>query len=234
MTVKIIYNEDGSIEGCEQIVNKKGDKPYLYEGLVSISNPEPASWVEFQPETQSEDKPTPKTDEKPVTEPGTESESEKTKSDIQPVQKPAPQPETQPETPKPKDKENLERIDEQIQKDIAEDIGSEEVKVTQTPSDEVKKQPVTTQTSAEVYGSTGAITTENQKSTESTPVQSQVELPENNYVEDLGGANAKEYSPVPEAPVNQADADAGERTPNDTLHAEDAGSFSVDGLLAQP
>ena len=142
--------------------------------------------------------------------------------------------ENPPETPAPKNYENMERIDNQILDNIAQDIGTGEVKVTPTPTEVVEQQAPTAKPAPEAYEGTAPTIVENQEASGAAQVQSQVELPENNYVENLGGANAEEYSPVPEAPANQAAADAGERTPDNTLHAEDAGNFSVDDLLAQP
>ncbi|MBR3115841.1 hypothetical protein IKF30_01280 [Candidatus Saccharibacteria bacterium] len=62
MTVKIIHNEDGTIEGCEQVVNKVGEKAYLYAGLVSIPDLVPSTPTPDQP-TPTPDQPTPTPDQ---------------------------------------------------------------------------------------------------------------------------------------------------------------------------
>ena len=42
MTIKIIYDENGDIVGgCMQVINRKGEKPHLYEGMESVPDPTP-------------------------------------------------------------------------------------------------------------------------------------------------------------------------------------------------
>ena len=129
----------------------------------------------------------------------------------------------------PKDAENLTRIDNNIFEDIAEDVGTGRVEVDRTDvSDETPTAPV----SSESYEGTEPTIVENDssESAESVPAPS----PENDYSQNLGGANSGEYAPVVEDESGQEAADSGERTEDDTMHAGDAGSLSVEDLLNQP
>ena len=93
-----------------------------------------------------------------------------------------------PDTPiEPKNSENLTRIDEQAHEDIADDIGTEEVRVTPTPSSEVESQTPTPKPSSESYEGTSATTTQNTASQSAQPVQPT--SPTNNYSVDNGRAN---------------------------------------------
>lgn len=180
MTIKILYDENGDISGgCNQIVNKIGEKPELYEGMDTVPDDNPT--------------PTP-----------TLSKSE----------------------------ENMVRIDKQILDDIAEDVGTGEVVVE--PTVEVKAEDITEKPSAESYQGTSPTIVENQSAPEAAPVDTQAIAPENIYSEDRGGAHDNEYAPVQENQQAQAIADENERTEDNTLHAEDAGSLSVDDLLNAP
>ncbi len=116
-------------------------------------------------------------------------------------------PETPPETIAPKDEENLERIDENINNDIAEDIGTDEINIT--PTEEVSAEDITEQPSAADYQGTEPTIIQNEASAPAEQIQEQVS-PENNYSQDLGGANANEYAPVQENEAAQAAADAAE------------------------
>ena len=132
---------------------------------------------------------------------------------------------------KPKDSENLIRIDDQIHEDIANDIGSGEVHVTPNPG--VSDDEKTEKPSAEYYQGTEPEIVQNDSADIATPVQELIS-PENNYSEDLGGAHSDEYAPVQEDNAAQEEADANERTSEDTPHASDSGSFSIEDLLNLP
>ena len=112
-----------------------------------------------------------------------------------------------PETIAPKDAENLERIDENIQEDIATDIDTGEVNVI--PTETVSQADLTEQPSAQDYQGTEPTIVQNEASGPAEEVQAQIS-PENNYSQDLGGANADEYAPVQENTAAQAVADAAE------------------------
>ena len=135
-------------------------------------------------------------------------------------------------TPEPKDSENLTRIDQNANEDIAEDIGTEEVRVTPTQPSQVESQPVTPKPTSESYQGTSATTTTNTSTTTAEPVQPAT--PSNNYGQDQGRANPLPSNAVAEDTTAQTTANANERTPDNTLHADDAGSLSVDDLLNQP
>ncbi|MBR3157077.1 hypothetical protein IKF20_01410, partial [Candidatus Saccharibacteria bacterium] len=108
-------------------------------------------------------------------------------------------------TPAPKDAENLERIDENIHEDIAEDVGTDEVKVTPTPTEEVEAEAPTEQPKAEEYQGTEAEIVQNEASEKAEPVQDQVSS-NNDYSQNRGGANSGQYAPV--KPDNDAQAKA--------------------------
>lgn len=112
-----------------------------------------------------------------------------------------------PETIAPKDAENLERIDENIQEDIATDISTGEVNVI--PTETVSQADLTEQPSAQDYQGTEPTIVQNEASGPAEEVQAQIS-PENNYSQDLGGANADEYAPVQENTAAQVAADAAE------------------------
>ncbi len=160
--------------------------------VVKVVTPENyATYTEAaQPETQ------PKTPETPP----------ETQPETQPKTPETP-PETPPETIAPKDEENLERIDENINNDIAEDIGTDEINIT--PTEEVSAEDITEQPSAADYQGTEPTIIQNEASAPAEQIQEQVS-PENNYSQDLGGANANEYAPVQENEAAQAAADAAE------------------------
>ncbi len=147
----------------------------------------------------------------------------------EPVPTPAPIPE--PETIAPKDYENMERIDNQIFEDIAQDIGTTEVKVTPTP--EVRQEDITEEPAVEVYEGTAPVIIENQEAQQATPVQEQVTAPENNYSQDLGGANANEYAPVQENVQAQEVADQAEIPIEEAPGVEDIGGAELDDILAE-
>lgn len=90
-----------------------------------------------------------------------------------------------------KDYENMERIDNNIQNDIADDIGTEEVNIPQTTAED---QPVTSQPEASSYEGTSATTVENSSSQGAESIVEDLS-PENDYSQDLGGANSG-YTPV--------------------------------------
>lgn len=106
----------------------------------------------------------------------------------------------------PKDAENLERIDDNANEDIAEDIGTDEVKVTPAPTEEVEAQTPTEKPADSEYEGTAPETVQNEPSKQAEPVQEKVS-PENNYSENRGGANANEYAPVKEDKAAQEKAD---------------------------
>ena len=117
-----------------------------------------------------------------------------------------PTPETPPETPpdQPKDAENLSRIDENAHEDIAQNNGTDEVRVSQTPSSEVESQTPTSRPSGESYQGTSATTTQNSASAPAETVRPQASA--NDYGQNRGGANAGEYAPV--SPNSQAQSAA--------------------------
>lgn len=144
-----------------------------------------------------------------------------------PVVPPVTPPST-PEGPAPKDPENLSQLDDQFHEDIAGDVGTGQIVVTPTPpvdsggqttspSGGEPTKPVITPSDGTGGGSTAP-----------EPVGG------SGYSGDNGGANAGEYSPVEEDQGAQGAADDGERTEDDTPHASDAGSYSIDDLLNMP
>lgn len=116
---------------------------------------------------------------------------------------PDPNPNPNPETPKPKDADNLKRIDKNIQEDIAKDTGTKKVEVHQEKAKESEK---TSKPSSDSYKGTEAKTQQNEASKKAEPVQQSVSK-ENNYSEDKGGSNSKEYAPVKENKPAQQQAD---------------------------
>ena len=96
-----------------------------------------------------------------------------------------------PEDPEPKDYENMERIDSNAHQDIANNVGTEEVRVSETPS--VESQPVTQEPSSSSYEGTSPQIVESAPSQAAEPVT--YSSPENNYSQDLGAANTG-YAPV--------------------------------------
>ena len=189
MNMKLIpvYDDNGDIvsfEGCEQVINPAGSKVQLYGGLETIIETPDVPSTPTTPEIPEtpETPDTPDTPETPDT------------------------PDT-PETIAPKDAENLERIDENIQEDIATDIDTGEVNVI--PTETVSQADLTEQPSAQDYQGTEPTIVQNEASGPAEEVQAQIS-PENNYSQDLGGANAGEYAPVQENTAAQAVADAAE------------------------
>ena len=126
---------------------------------------------------------------------------------------------------KPKDYDNMTRIDNQILEDIADDIGTEEVRVTPTPTEDVSRQTPTQKPSSESYQGTEATTVVNNSASEATPAPAPSN-PQNNYNENRGGANSDQYAPVQDNQSAQKAADQAEipisEAPTDGQELEDS------------
>ena len=140
-----------------------------------------------------------------------------------PVNPPTPTP-TPSEQINPKDAANLERINQNILDDIAEDIGTGEVRVTPNPG--VSQDDLTEKPSTDAYEGTEANIVQNEPSRQAEPVQDQIS-PENNYSENLGGANTSEYAPVQANEAAQVTANANE-TP---INQAPTGGQELDNVL---
>ena len=131
-----------------------------------------------------------------------------------PIPTPDPTPPPVIEVVESKDRENLERIDKNINEDIAEDVGTERIEIT--PTDEVSEEDKTEKPDASYYEGTAPTIVQNEPSQEAAPIQIAAEgeenevnviSAENDYTEDLGGANQDEYAPVEENQEAQEVAD---------------------------
>jgi hypothetical protein len=151
-----------------------------------------------------------------------------------------------PEAPTPaKDAENLTRIDENAHEDIANNIHTESIVVTPTTDVNVVETQTEQPTSNE-YTGTEATIVQNEPS-EATTSTSSYASPENDYSQDLGGANDDEAEPEPVEPDDEGQATANEEaeqynegtTPhapgydNDggTSNGEDGDYYDLDDLL---
>ena len=176
------------------------------EGVPEIPDDEP---VKEEPTVQGQGggkivktTPTPKPQPKPQPKP------------TPPPIPPTPTPSPQPPTPEPKDADNLTRIDNNISEDIANDINTESVVITPTvvTSETITAQPSTDPEIKDDYG-TEWTPQENSAAAPAEEVAPPV-APENNYSENLGGANAgnAEEAPVEENHEGQEQADNSETT----------------------
>ena len=200
-----VYDEEGNLVGHKGCMQVVNPEGSpIYVGLKEVPGENPNTPIPENPNTPNPPEPTP-TPETPD-DPGDPGNPEIA----------------------PKDAENLTRIDNNIFEDIAEDVGTERVEVDRT---DVSNETPTAPVSSESYEGTGPTIVENDSSEYAEPVPAP--SPENDYSQDLGGANSDEYAPVVENESGQEAADSGERTEDDTMHAGGAGSLSVDDLLNQ-
>ncbi len=134
-------------------------------------------------------------------------------------------PPTPPDNPpsiEPKDAENLTRIDQNIDNDIANNIGTDEIQHhTDLGVGEQTSQPT-----ADDYQGTSATTVPNDQAAAATPVQDTISQ-DNDYSQDLGGANDGAYSPVQPDDAGQNEANAAEQ-PIESAPSNDGGAIFED------
>lgn len=225
MTVKISrnFNEKGEAEmdGCEQVVDPEGT-PNKYTGLPEVPDPDtPTPPPITPPET-----PTPPPDTPTPTPPTPTPPTPTPPTPTPPTPTPTPTPV---ETIQPKDEDNMIRIDDQILEDIAEDIGTGKVTVDQTPSSVVEQTPITERPSGDAFEGTAPTIVENEAAGGAEAV---TPSGENDYSQNLGGANAENAAtnPVAENPTGQAAADAAETPISELPTSGDALNDALSGF----
>lgn len=121
------------------------------------------------------------------------------------------------------------RIDDQILEDIAEDIGTGKVTVDQTPSSVVEQTPITERPSGDAFEGTAPTIVENEAAGGAEAV---TPSGENDYSQNLGGANAENAAtnPVAENPTGQAAADAAETPISELPTSGDALNDALSGF----
>lgn len=129
----------------------------------------------------------------------------------------------------PKDPENIERIDDNAEEDIEEDIGTDDLDITPTPTEEVENQTPTEAPSDDDYQGTEASTTENESASQAEQVQEQTSS-DNNYSSDNGGSHSDEYSPVKDNKPAQEKADKAEVSHNDAPSKSKEAEDTLDDL----
>ena len=141
----------------------------------------------------------------------------------------------------PKSRENLERIDDQIEEDIETDVHTDDIIIAPT-EDVTEVEEITEKPAEEDYHGTAPVIVENDASKEAEPIQGgedQDGAPtqiseENDYSQDLGGANDDQ---TPENPVvadheAQAKADEAEIPTKEAPGVADIGGTDLNDILA--